>query len=454
MLATLRNRDFALLWLGGLISLAGDWTLQIGLPIALYALTRSVAVLSISMLASLVPTIVFGSLAGVLIDRWDRRSTLIVSNVLLALLLAPLLLLRTGNAVWLVYVTLFVEACLEQFTRPTESALLPALIEEESLVSANGLISAASNIARLCGPALGGVIAVAYGLTGVTLADAASFLVAALLFSLIRSPRQAERTAMPDAPTASGERDLRAALADAARDWRDGLGIIFHQRTLALMFLGYSVTSIGEGIMGTLFVVFMTVNAHGDARAYGGTMSAQAIGGLLGGALVALIGKRLTSRWSLFISGALFGAIDLAIFNAPTYFPALAPVTAHVPWLSQVSLISFLLALFVVVGLPGASFSSGVQSLIQQSAPERYLGRVFGALGACSALFLALGVTVAGGLGTRLGVITLLNVQGAGYILMGVVLLMGLASAPVREPDGAPEIALSDADVSSSAPSR
>ncbi|HEX2349380.1 MAG TPA: MFS transporter [Ktedonobacterales bacterium] len=442
MLATLRNRDFSLLWLGGLISLAGDWTLQIGLPIALYQLTRSVAVLSVSLLASLIPSVVVGSLAGVLIDRWDRRRTLIISNLLLALLLAPLLLLRSANLVWLVYVTLFVEACLEQFTRPSESALLPALVAEERLVSANGLISVASNVARLTGPALGGVIAVAFGLSGVTLVDAASFVVAALLFSLIRSPRR-QPASQPASSTAEPQPaapfSLAGAIGHAAREWREGMGVIFHSRPLAVIFLVFSVTSIGEGIMGTLFVVFMTVNAHGDARAYGGTMSAQAVGGLLGGALVALIGARLMSRWSLFITATLFGVIDLAIFNAPTYFPALAPtVAANAPWASSLTLIELLLALFVVVGVPGVALLSGLQSIIQLAAPERYLGRVFGALGACSALFLALGVSLAGWLGPRLGTITLLNAQGAGYIAMGL-LLLALVTRPSAAPRPSPD---------------
>lgn len=427
MLATLRHRDFSLLWLGGLISLSGDWTLQIGLPIALYALTRSVTVLSLSLLASLIPSIVFGSMAGVLVDRWDHRRTLIISNIALALLLAPLLLLRSANLVWLVYLTLFVEACLEQFTRPTESALLPALVGEEHLVSANGLLSVASNIARLCGPALGGVIAVTFGLTGVTLADAASFLLAALLFSLIRAPRRQAPAAAEDHGEQPAAASLWGALPHAAREWREGLAVIFRQRTLALIFLVFSVTSIGEGIMGTLFVVFMTVNAHGDARAYGGTMSAQAVGGLLGGALVALIGKRLMSRWSLFISAALFGLIDLAIFNAPNYFPALAPLLANIAWASRFSLIGLLLALFIIVGAPGVALISGLQSLIQQAVPERYLGRVFGALGSCSAIFLGVGVVLAGWLGPRLGTIPLLNAQGAGYIVMGLLLLLFLA---------------------------
>ena len=446
MLATLRQRNFSLLWFGGLISLTGDWTLMIGLPIALYALTRSVTVLSISLLASLAPSVLFGSVAGVLVDRWDRQRILIVSNVLLALALAPLLLTRSVNTIWMVYVTLFVEACLEQFTRPTESALLPSLLSEDHLVSANGLISVASNIARLGGPALGGVIAAFYGLTGVVVADAGSFLIAAILFALIRAPGRQSH-----APVASsqaqqspvvGASTVWQATARAVREWRDGLGVIFHQRTLALIFFVFCVTSIGEGIMGTLFVVFITVNAGGDVRAFGGMMSAQAVGGLIGGALVGLAGKRLLSRWALGFSGLLFGALDLAIFNAPTYYPAFAPVVdpalaslrATLTWAPPLSLIGLLLALFIVVGIPGVALMSGLQTIIQTRAPEQYLGRVFGALMACSAFFLGVGAVAAGWLSPRLGTIPMLNTQGIGYLVVGLLLLTLLPRAAFTSP--------------------
>lgn len=445
MLANLRNRNFALLWLGGLISLTGDWTLNIGMPIALYMITHSVTVLALSFLAYLVPQVILGSLAGVLVDRWNRRRTLIVSNVLLALMLTPLLLVTSARLIWLVFATMFVEACLEQFTRPTESAFLPVLVEEEQLASANGLIAVASNVARLGGPALGGVIAVAYGLQGVVIADGGSFLLAALLFTLIRAPHQAAQRANAVAPLS-----LAQAFRQTAADWLSGLRVIWHERTLALIFVVFSVMSIGEGIMGTLFVVFITVNAHGDARAFGGMMSAQAVGGLLGGALVAVGGKRLLKRWVISLSAFLFGAIDLAIFNAPTYFPALSHVFAPIPWLASVSLIVWLLALFALVGVPGGPMSSGLQTLTQIHSPDGYLGRVFATLGACTALFLALGTGLAAVLAPRVGIIPTLNAQGSNFIIIAALLLLFLrrdATKAATAPDTFAESAAEPATI-------
>lgn len=100
--------------------------------------------------------------------------------------------------------------------------------------------------------------------------------------------------------------------------------------------------------------------------------------------------------------------IDLAIFNSLAFSPAF--------WLS--------IALFVAVGVPGIAALVGEQTLLQQASPDAYRGRVFGALGTLMALFGVVGILLAGTLTDRLGVVTVLNIQGAGYVLAGVLLLL------------------------------
>src|SRR5258708_38834987 len=84
MIATLRQRNFALLWLAALISRAGGWVLSVGLPIYVFLLTHSVLATSIMVLAGQAPGILLGSGAGVFVDRWDRQRTLVVVSALLA----------------------------------------------------------------------------------------------------------------------------------------------------------------------------------------------------------------------------------------------------------------------------------------------------------------------------------------------------------------------------------
>jgi MFS family permease len=109
-----------------------------------YLLTRSV-------LAASIPNIVLGSIAGVFVDRWDRKRTMVITSLLLALALLPLplLLVRTADRVWIIYLVAFGEACLQQFFIPAQSTLLPTLVGEEHLVQANSLNSLSSNFARL-----------------------------------------------------------------------------------------------------------------------------------------------------------------------------------------------------------------------------------------------------------------------------------------------------------------
>ena len=98
------HRDLRLLLSAGLISLTGDWILRTGLAYSVYALTGSTLASATTLLASLVPQVAFASLAGVYVDRWDRRTTMVVTNVLLAITLLPLLAVHSGRDVWIVYV--------------------------------------------------------------------------------------------------------------------------------------------------------------------------------------------------------------------------------------------------------------------------------------------------------------------------------------------------------------
>lgn len=404
MIATLRQRDFLFLWSGGLISLMGDWVLMIGLPIYVYLLTRSVLALSIALLAASIPNIVLGSLAGVFVDRWDRKYTMVMSNLLSALALLPLLLVRTPDRVWIVYLVTFAEACIEQFFSPAQSALLPTLVEEANLVQANSLNSLSSNFARLVGPALGGLIATISGLSGIVLADAASFLIAALLIALITIA--AGPTAVPETekPAKAAE---AGAIANLWHEWIDGLRVIRSERTLSVLLTMFSLMMLGEGVFGVLYPVFVYRILHGGALQIGQLMSAQAIGGLLGGLIVGWLGKRIMSSWAIGLFEIAFGLTDLAIFNTPAFFPFF--------WLS--------VGLFVAAGLFSIGPSTGAQSLLQAKSPDAYRGRIFGALGMTLGLFALLGTLIAGFLTDRIALITILNIQAAVYVLAGLLVI-------------------------------
>jgi MFS family permease len=184
--ALLRRRDFGLLWAGGLISETGDWFLLVGLPFWVLQETGSSLVTASVFLVGLLPGLVVGPLAGVLVDRWDRRRTLVAVSLAEAAFLLPLLAVDGRDRLWIVYLVIAVEATLAQLNDPARNALVPTLVPKDDLVGANALIGLNTNVARLAGSPLGGILVEVAGLPGLVIGDAASFLLGAALIGLVR----------------------------------------------------------------------------------------------------------------------------------------------------------------------------------------------------------------------------------------------------------------------------
>jgi MFS family permease len=399
MLATLRQRDFALLWSGDVISVIGDWILIVGLPMYILLLTHSVLATGAMIIAGRIPSLLFGPLAGVFVDRWNRKRVMIIADALFALWLLPLLLVNSVERVWIVYLVQFAESSIGQFFGPAENALLPSLVSKEQLVAANSLNALSENLARLVGPALGGLIAGLAGLSGVVLVDAASFIIAGILLVCIRG------TSMP--ARASAAKTPGSAWAAVWREWLDGLRLVRGVRVLLVFFLVTTITRLGEGVFGVLIIVFVNRVLHGGALQFGWLMSAQAIGALIGSVLVGWAGSRLlAARW-IGLCCIAFGLIDLAIFNSPAFFP--------------VFLVSF--GLFILVGVPGVAFATGLTALQQAATPDAYRGRVSSTFFTSGALMGLIGTVIAGTLGDHLGVVLVLNIQGGVYVFAGVCVL-------------------------------
>src|SRR3982750_2525970 len=155
MLRVLRRRDFGVLWLGGLLSLVGDWMLITALPLVVYQLTGSTLALGATVVAQTLPRVVVGSVAGVFVDRWDRRRTMLVCDLLLGLGLLPLVAGHSAEHLWLIALGLLWESSVVQFYQPAEGALLARVVPEPELIQANALNSLSMNVARLGGPPLG-----------------------------------------------------------------------------------------------------------------------------------------------------------------------------------------------------------------------------------------------------------------------------------------------------------
>jgi predicted MFS family arabinose efflux permease len=386
--------------------MSGDWLLSVGLAYSVYALTGSTLASAAALLAAFVPQVLVGSVAGVFVDRWDRKRTMVVTNLLLAAGLLPLLLVVGAHRIWLVYVVLAVQSCLEVFFAPAEQAFLPRVVDDADLVVANGLNGQVRNLARLVGSGLGGVVASAGGIRAIAVADAITFLLAALLVTRIRTSGRAV------VATGSADEVVLGRLASLVEEWRIGLGTVTSSRVLTTLMLMLLITSTGEGIMGTLFAPYVRHVLHGSGEVYGVITGVQAIGGVAGGFVVAAVADRWSPVVMVWAGSMVFGVIDLAIF--------LYPLLWVTPWPAAAGMI--------LVGLPGAVAVAGVMTLYQRHTTDERRGRVFSLVSLAQAVSVVVGSTVAGFLGGATGIMPILALQGAGYVVAGFVVLIRLGT--------------------------
>ena len=403
-----RTPDLRLLLGAGLVSLTGDWLLSVGLAYSVYALTGSTLASAGALLSAFVPQVVVGSFAGVFVDRWDRKRTMVVTNLLLGLGLLPLLLVSGADRIWVVYVVLAVQACLEVFFAPAEQAFLPRVVDDADLVAANALNGQVRNIARLVGSAIGGIAAAAGGIRAVAVADIVTFLVAALLVARIETPGRPEGS-----EAASDASDVvRGRFATLGEEWRTGFRTVTAEPVLRVLMLALLITSTGEGIMGTLFAPYVRHVLHGSGQVYGVITGVQAIGGVLGGFLVAALADRWTPVTMVWVGSIVFGLVDLAIFLYPLVWVA--------PWPAAVGMI--------LVGFPGAVVVAGTMTLYQRHTSDDRRGRVFSLVALAQAVSVVVGATFAGFLGGPTGIMPVLALQGVGYVAAGLLVLSRLGT--------------------------
>lgn len=415
-----RQRDYRLLLSAGLISLTGDWILRTGLAFRVYELTGSTLTSGTLLLASFLPSVVLGSLAGVFVDRWDRRRAMIVLNVLHVVALLPLLAVHDGQTIWIVYGVVLAQSCLQQFFVPAEQSLVPALTEPRYLLTANALNSQTWDVARLLGAALGGVLAAAGGIPLLATADAATFLAALSLIACIRHRAERDPAApgevsalgaleAPAEPAASRARTagVRGVIGRLAAEWKDGLRLCASGRAMRLLFVFGLVTQVGEGVMSTLFAPFVRTELGGGAQAYGLIVSSQAVGGIVGGLVAAAAGSWLPAATMWGAGSVLFGVVDLMLFCSPLASDSLVPA----------------FVCMILVGVPGAFTVAGSMTVLQRLTRDGSRGRVLGALGAVEGGAVLVGIAAAGVLGTVVGIIPMLVFQALGYVVGGVVVL-------------------------------
>lgn len=402
----LRERAFARLWVASLFAETAEWMLQVALPVFIFSATGSASSTAVTMVAGLVPMVVVSPVAGVLADRWDRRVLLAAVCFTQAAVSLPLLAVGEGRLT-LVYLVMVAQSMVASVYEPTRSALVPALVGEDRLTAANGLMGMNSSVARLAGASAGGAVLGFAGL-GWVVGVYLSLLVAAGLILVPKFPQRQGKTSGEPGPL--------------WRAWLDGLADIRRDRRLRTVWWATVPLSLAQGMFSVLFVVFVTRTLSGGEAEVGLLRGVQAVGGLVAGLCLASLARRARPA-NLFGWGLVAFCLCAAVIWNAVY------VTTS---------FAVFVVLFIVVGAPIVVLNAGLLSVVQLAAPPERAGR------ALSSMFAGAAVCqVAGTLGAGVAVgwaspSVLLNVQVVLSAVAAFIVLLGLRSRSVANVEACP----------------
>jgi MFS family permease len=435
-LAVLKNRPFLLLWLAQLAT-------QIGVNMVLYALT--VVVLSASNLSSavsalfltfLVPSVLFSALAGVYVDRIDRRLMLVITNALRALVLVGIWAVGADIVVVLLLNTVF--SIVTVFFAPAEAAMIPVLVPREQLVAANGLFTLTLNGAFALGYALLGplVVTLSGGPEPVIIIVAILFALAAVFCAVLPAdpPAPRVRGRAIEAVTEAGH-----VVTGVFGQLREGIAYIRDNPATAwsLAYLGISASLIGVvAVLGPSFARDTLGLSPKDLIV---VVLPLGVGIVMGVLLLNNYGKYFARRRAIEVGLVVLGVLLVILTVAGPLSRLLTRAGREVP-LVDLSALTSLVAIVVAIGfLAGVCYgivAISAQVQLQEDIPADVRGRVFGVLNMLISVASILPIIVVGPIADIPGVGTTVVI----LVVAGLVFASGIFSMIKRGPIGPDEM--------------
>lgn len=355
-------RDFLLIWFGQLISGVGSRLTSFALGLWVYRTTGSTTLYALIFVSMAVPALVLSPLAGVLVDRWDRRRTMIACETFSAVIIAALaLLVFSGHLrMWHIYAGVGLTAVANAFLQPAYAASVPLLVKNEQLTRMNGLIQTGQALALVGGPSLASILTYSVGVWTALAIDAASFVVGAILLAMARVPRPAEAAT-----------DVAPNLWHEAREgWR----YIAESRGLFGLLMVFGVNNFLFGIAS--IAIFPLVLSVATPDMVGVQMSIGCSGLLLGGLLISTWGGPRRKIDGV-LGFSLLCGLGLAAHGLSPSF-----------WLLSIA------GFFTFATMPVMNATNA--SLWQSKVPSHLLGRSFAILRVMSEAAMPVGYLLAG----------------------------------------------------------
>ena len=354
------NPGYARLWSAQVVSLTGDWfnTIVLSALVVDYSDGSGLAV-SLFLLARFLPPLLIGPVAGVLVDRFDRKRILVASNFARVFIVLGFLLASEPDRLWIIYALTIAQFSISAFFEPGQSAITPSLVRRRDLIQANTLASITWSVMLAMGAIAGGIVSALFGAPVALIIDAVTFAVAGWLISTIDDSKVVEE-AVADATSTGAMPPVPAVPTDEGRSFRDGLRYLRqHPGTVAVMLVK------GGGSIGntdTLLTIYGTqifVIGNEGQLSLGILYSAFGLGAMFGPLLLNRINdgsvRRMRRLLTIGFFWAAFGWVVMGVAGS-------------------IVVASLALLIRAMGGSANWTYSSVI---IQKTVPDNYLGRVF-----------------------------------------------------------------------------
>ncbi|HYX30943.1 MAG TPA: MFS transporter [Pyrinomonadaceae bacterium] len=371
------NRSFRLLWFGQVVSQMGDWFDTIAVYTIALRLTGSSRSVALIMVARFLPTVVLGPGAGVVADRFSRRSIMISADIMRAVVVLGFLFVRRADQMWLVYLLTVLQLSFSTFFEPAKTAVIPSIVSDRELVPANAIAAVTWSVMLTLGAAVGGFVAGLFGTNAAFVLDSLTFVASAILIASVHFPHRPKRV----------KSRLTVGKALGITETIEGARYVNHRPRVLAYLLVKPAWGMGGGIL-TLLAVFgerIYPIAGKAATGIGVLFTARGIG--------TAIGPFIARRWSGETRSQMQTAIGIGFLMGGAFYFGFG--------VSR----SFILALvFLAVAHMGGSILWVFSTvLLQRATDDQFRGRVFAAELGLATLTMATSNYLVGELMDRFG---------------------------------------------------
>ena len=404
--AVLRNRRFLALWIAQVVTQVGSNMVLFGLTVEVFTLTGKSTSVSLLILAFLVPAVIFGAIAGVYVDRNDRRLVLVTTNAARGVLFLVLLLVRTDLA--LIYLLTVVISTLTTFFGPAEAAMIPVIVSKRQLLSANSVYLLTLQASFFLGFALIGPLVVnVAGPAWLLVFVAATYFVGAALCLLLPANHPRTGASHPVEALEEASTAVRTTFGQLV----DGVHYMLDNRTIFWPLAYLALTASLIGVLGVLGPGFATHVLGLSERDFVVVVLPLGLGLVMGILVLNVYGRFFSRRRG--IEGGLV-ALGLTLLALSLAQPIVTNLSLTVSLLSVVIVVAF------AAGVAYAFVAVPAQTQLQEELPEAVRGRVFGVLNMLVSIASFLPIIIVGPIADVVG--TPVVVQGAAVVTLLVAI--------------------------------